>query len=100
MRRCWDDFISKLGPVNQRGTQGVNIVSWFEMVTFDVLGEMAFGEGCDCVENGGFQYLPHQEFIIEASFAFGAALTTRIHREAQLLAGTLSGPPGGSHLAR
>lgn len=51
VQRCWDDFISKIGPVSQRGPHGVNVVSWFEMVTFDILGEMAFGESFGCVEN-------------------------------------------------
>lgn len=55
MQRCWDDFIAKIGPVSQRGSRGANVVSWFEMVTFDILGEMAFGESFGCVENGKTQ---------------------------------------------
>lgn len=34
------------------GEGGVDLTEWFEMVAFDVLGEMAFGEGFGCVENG------------------------------------------------
>lgn len=55
VQRCWDDFIAKIGPVSQRGSRGANVVSWFEMVTFDILGEMAFGESFGCVENGKIQ---------------------------------------------
>jgi hypothetical protein len=53
VQRCFDDFITKLGPASQKmGLQGINVVSWFEMVTFDILGEMAFGESFGCIENG------------------------------------------------
>ncbi|KAI0532407.1 cytochrome P450 [Xylaria digitata] len=51
VQRTVDGFIGKLGPLSARGeNKGVNIVSWLEMVTFDALGEMAFGESFGCVE--------------------------------------------------
>ncbi|PVH97982.1 putative cytochrome P450 [Periconia macrospinosa] len=36
-----DDFITQLGLV---GAAGVNIVDWFTMATFDIIGDLAFGE--------------------------------------------------------
>lgn len=51
VQRCWDDFIFKIGPVSQRGSRGVNVVSCFKLGTFDILGEMALGESFDCVES-------------------------------------------------
>ena len=44
-------FVEKLGHLGS-GLNGVDMVKWYEMVSFDVLGEMAFGESFECVENG------------------------------------------------
>jgi hypothetical protein len=45
--------VEKIGPLSRkRGGQGINVVEWLEMITFDILGEMAFGEGFGCVERG------------------------------------------------
>ncbi|KAI1483691.1 cytochrome P450 [Daldinia eschscholtzii] len=52
VQACLDHFVSKLGPLSKESRgKGINIVEWFEMVTFDLLGEMAFGEGFGCIEN-------------------------------------------------
>ena len=51
MQRCINDFVGKLGRVGG-GLKGVNMVKWFEMVSFDILGEMAFGVSFGCIENG------------------------------------------------
>ncbi|KAI8623346.1 cytochrome P450 monooxygenase [Xylariaceae sp. FL1651] len=50
VQKCWDEFIEKIGPLSQVNPKGINIVKWFEMATFDILGEMAFGESFHCVE--------------------------------------------------
>lgn len=55
MQRCINDFVGKLGRVGG-GVEGVNMVKWFEMVSFDILGEMAFGVGFGCIETG--QWVP------------------------------------------
>lgn len=73
VQRCWDEFISKIGPVSQRGSRGANVVSWFEMVTFDILGEMAFGESFGCVENGEAQGFLSQ--IPKAKYGVSEQLT-------------------------
>ncbi|CAD6584580.1 MAG: hypothetical protein ASARMPREDX12_001698 [Alectoria sarmentosa] len=47
-----DVFVRKIGGAGLGEKEGgVNLTEWFEMVAFDVLGEMAFGEGFGCVEN-------------------------------------------------
>ncbi|KAH7323011.1 cytochrome P450 [Stachybotrys elegans] len=50
MQRCIDQFILKLGKTGTK-PEGVNLVKWLEMVAFDILGEMAFGESFHCLEN-------------------------------------------------
>ncbi|KAI0474770.1 cytochrome protein [Xylaria cf. heliscus] len=44
VQKCWDQFVQKIGPLSRATPAGIDIVKWFEMVTFDILGEMAFGE--------------------------------------------------------
>ncbi|KAI0412444.1 cytochrome P450 [Xylaria grammica] len=49
IHRCLDAFVAKIGPVSQRSPQGINMVSWFGMSSFDLLGEMSFGESFNCI---------------------------------------------------
>ena len=42
-------FISK---IREHGLHGMNMTKWFEMVSIDILGEMAFGESFHSVESG------------------------------------------------
>ncbi|KAF1829166.1 putative cytochrome P450 [Decorospora gaudefroyi] len=51
VQKVVDEFTRKLGHLSAESTgRGINIVNWMEMVTFDILGEMAFGESFHCVE--------------------------------------------------
>ncbi|MCJ1269464.1 Cytochrome P450 monooxygenase orf9 [Lobaria immixta] len=50
IQRCVDDFIRAIGLKGT--TKAMNMSEWFEMVSFDILGEMAFGESFHCVESG------------------------------------------------
>ena len=50
IQQCVDGFIRAIG-IKDMG-KGINMVDWCEMVAFDILGEMAFGESFHCVENG------------------------------------------------
>lgn len=52
VQSCIDGFIEKVG---ERGTreEGLDLSKWFEMLAFDIVGEMAFGESFHCIENGG-----------------------------------------------
>ena len=49
---CIDTFVDRIGTDGGNGTPGLNMTKWYEMIAFDVLGEMAFGESFHCVENG------------------------------------------------
>lgn len=51
IQRCVDGFVDKIGNVSKRKT-GINVSDWYEMIAFNILGEMAFGESFHCVENG------------------------------------------------
>lgn len=51
IQRCIDRFIEKLGQVGT-GVGGVDMVEWYEMIAFDILGEMAFGESFHCIDKG------------------------------------------------
>ncbi|KAJ6092284.1 cytochrome P450 [Penicillium canescens] len=44
-----DNFITRIGA-NEGQAKGLNMTKWFEMVSFDVLGEMAFGQSFDSVK--------------------------------------------------
>ena len=46
-----DRFVDRMG-LETTDAEGVNVTKWFEMVSFDVLGEMAFGESFGCIESG------------------------------------------------
>lgn len=50
VQRCIDDFVDKISTLG--GPTGLDVVEWYEMLAFDILGEMAFGEGFGCVERG------------------------------------------------
>ncbi|KAH8807828.1 benzoate 4-monooxygenase cytochrome P450 [Xylogone sp. PMI_703] len=51
VQRCIDGFNTKLRWEGKR-EGGLNLTKWYEMLAFDILGEMAFGESFHCVENG------------------------------------------------
>ncbi|PVI03632.1 cytochrome P450 [Periconia macrospinosa] len=61
---CIDKFIKEIG---NKGRNGIDMVKWYEMVAFDILGEMAFGESFGAVESGE----PHfwSELVIRHVFA-------------------------------
>lgn len=53
VQQCLDGLVEKLGPLSRAsGGRGLNVAVWLEMAAFDILGEMAFGEGFGCVEKG------------------------------------------------
>lgn len=51
VRKCVDRFIDKIGQLGTNA-KGLNMTKWYEMIAFDVLGEMAFGESFNCIEDG------------------------------------------------
>lgn len=52
INNCIDGFVDKLGGESKQAGRGINMTKWFEMVAFDILGEMAFGESFGCVDAG------------------------------------------------
>ncbi len=52
--RVLDEFIERIGWEDKYGEKekGINVTKWYEMVSFDVLGEMAFGQSFGCVKTG------------------------------------------------
>lgn len=49
VQRYLDEFLTKIGPLSRSSSDGIDVTKWFEMVTFDILGEMAFGESFHCI---------------------------------------------------
>ncbi|PKX94106.1 cytochrome P450 [Aspergillus novofumigatus IBT 16806] len=47
-----DRFVRIVGEKAPPGTKGINMTKWFEMSSFDILGEMAFGESFHSLEAG------------------------------------------------
>ncbi|KAL0938283.1 benzoate 4-monooxygenase cytochrome p450 [Colletotrichum truncatum] len=62
---CVDNFIQRLRSEGN-SQEGLNMTKWFEMIAFDILGEMAFGESFHCIETGK----PHfwSDMIVEHLF--------------------------------
>ncbi|KAE8143178.1 cytochrome P450 [Aspergillus pseudotamarii] len=50
--RIVDRFIEIVGKKGGKGSPGLNMTKWTEMVGFDILGEMAFGESFHSLEDG------------------------------------------------
>ena len=49
---CVDTFIARLSTAGGTGQGGLDMTLWYEMLAFDILGEMAFGESFHCLEDG------------------------------------------------
>jgi cytochrome P450 len=47
-----DEFVHVIGERAPPGSKGINMTKWYEMATFDVLGEMAFGESFHGLKTG------------------------------------------------
>lgn len=45
-----DDFLATLSQIGDT-VSGLNMTKWFEMLAFDIVGEMAFGESFHCIKN-------------------------------------------------
>lgn len=47
-----DKFVRVLGEKAGPGSEGLNMTKWYEMNSFDILGEMAFGESFHSLDTG------------------------------------------------
>lgn len=82
--RCVDGFVQRLGA-DGASENGLNMTKWFEMIAFDILGEMAFGETFHCVENGKQAQLRKLEPEPDLDFIRETALLVRDDCRAPLL---------------
>ena len=57
-----DKFIQIIGEKAGPGSNGLNMTKWFEMGSFDILGEMAFGESFHSLENGNHNFQIHIKY--------------------------------------
>lgn len=46
-----DEFVRRVGEEGSN-KKGINMTKWYEMATFDMLGEMAFGQSFQSVKTG------------------------------------------------
>lgn len=46
-----DKFIAQLG-IHGSGKEGTNMVLWFNLTTFDIIGSLAFGQSFGGLESG------------------------------------------------
>jgi len=67
VQQCIDGFIDRIGH-DGAGPQGLDVSEWYEMVAFDILGEMAFGESFHCVDKGSCSH-PHGTITGSGSLA-------------------------------
>ena len=55
--RVIDQFVRIIGEKAPSESNGINMTKWYEMSSFDILGEMAFGESFHSLETGKFPFL-------------------------------------------
>ncbi|KAL1878228.1 hypothetical protein Daus18300_002145 [Diaporthe australafricana] len=58
-----DLLIERLRENCKNGTQPVSMVSWYNWITFDIIGDLVFGESFGCLE--GSSYHPWVKFIFD-----------------------------------
>ena len=78
VQSCVDGFIRRLkspGGTDQ-GEKGMDMTVWYEMLAFDILGEMAFGESFHCVESGE----PHFRQQMIAKHLYAITLVDNLRR--------------------
>lgn len=59
-------FVNGLGRDCDSGKTAVDMVQWFNWTTFDIIGDLAFGEPFGCLENAATKWLLHLNQIEEA----------------------------------
>ena len=67
-----DLLLKRLNEASEKGGKSINIEAWYNWTTFDVVGELVFGQSFGCLES--IDYHPWVEFIFRAIRA-GATLT-------------------------
>lgn len=68
--RIIDRFVGIIGEKAPPESSGINMTKWFEMSSFDILGEMAFGESFHSLEAGAcldvsiVAIVPHSDLFL------------------------------------
>ncbi|KAK7212412.1 hypothetical protein V2G26_019590 [Clonostachys chloroleuca] len=62
LKQYCDSFISNLEKYSMQQGGSVDIVRWFNFVTFDLIGDLAFGESFGCMDQGGYHPWIHIMF--------------------------------------
>ncbi|KAF2763807.1 putative cytochrome P450 [Teratosphaeria nubilosa] len=75
IQKCVNGMIAKLRALGQQ-EDGLNMVHWYEMIAFDILGEMAFGQTFHCIENEA----PHFWFEMLTKYLFFVTLIDNCRR--------------------
>ncbi|KAL9063654.1 MAG: hypothetical protein Q9161_009355 [Pseudevernia consocians] len=57
INQCVDRFIERIMGLPLRSTKGLDMTEWFGIFTFDLFGEMSFGESFKAIEQGMFRQL-------------------------------------------
>ncbi|KAJ5712657.1 hypothetical protein N7493_009125 [Penicillium malachiteum] len=47
-------FIQRLHEISEKGTKPIDLVSWYNFTTFDIIGDLAFGESFNCLKNSNY----------------------------------------------
>lgn len=63
-------FVNGLTRACENGESAVDMVQWFNFVTFDIIGDLAFGEPFGCLEHGATDWLAKLNQIEEAQMHF------------------------------
>ncbi|KAF2449553.1 cytochrome P450 [Karstenula rhodostoma CBS 690.94] len=69
-----DMFIAQIGKLGGAATKGVNVPEAFNWLTFDIIGDLTFGESFDAVKDGKTH--PWVSVIVESAF-WGSVLDLR-----------------------
>ena len=64
-----------VNKLREKGTSIVDLVEWLNYTTFDISGDLSFGESFECLQNGK----PHKWVEISYSFGVGLALMASIN---------------------
>lgn len=54
IKRYVDLLIRRLGEISNDGQTPLNIVAWYNFTTFDLIGDLTFGESFDCLEKSDY----------------------------------------------
>ncbi|KAI0129614.1 Isotrichodermin C-15 hydroxylase [Xylariales sp. AK1849] len=69
-----DTLLRRLHGASAGGTKPVDMVSWYNYTTFDVIGDLAFGEPFHCLENSDYHPWVRNVFLSFKHVAFESNL--------------------------